>query len=97
MISEKFPGLLELPTEDKWSVVHELWQSLASEAGMEPADPGIAALLEERFQAYLADPTQAIPANEMWERLGLQKRACTPASLPPHIQRSWGRWSKAEG
>jgi putative addiction module component (TIGR02574 family) len=75
MISEKFPGLLELPTEDKWRVVHELWQSLAREAGLEPADPEIAALLEERFQAYLADPTQAIPANEMWERLELQKRA----------------------
>ena len=75
MISEKFPGLLELPTEDKWRVVHELWQSLARDAGLEPADPGIAALLEERFQAYLADPTQAIPANEMWERLELQKRA----------------------
>jgi putative addiction module component (TIGR02574 family) len=75
MISEKFPGLLDLPVEDKWRVVHELWQSLALEAGLELADPGIAALLEERFQAYLADPSQAIPANEMWDRLELQKRA----------------------
>ena len=75
MVSEQFPGLLDLPTEDRWRLVYERWESLVKEVEAAPADRAIVALLEERHQASLADPTQAISSKETWERLEARKKA----------------------
>ena len=74
MLLEKLPEVQSLPPEEKWRLIDELWRDLATQVEDAPADANVVELLEERFQAYLADPSQARPVDEVFGRLAEKKR-----------------------
>ena len=74
MLIEKLPDVQSLPAEDKWLLIDELWQDLARRVEAAQADPDIVKLLEKRFGDYLADPSQASPMEEVFERLARRKQ-----------------------
>jgi len=74
MLIEKLPDVQSLPLEEKWLLIEELWQEVARQVESTPADADVVKLLEARFADYLADPSQASPAETAFERLAERKR-----------------------
>jgi putative addiction module component (TIGR02574 family) len=74
MLLEKLPEVQSLSPEEKWRLIDELWRDLATQVEDAPADANVVELLETRFEAYLADPSQARPADEAFARLAEKKR-----------------------
>ena len=74
MLLEKLPEVQSLPPEEKWRLIDELWNDLARQLEGAPPDANVVALLEQRFADYLADPSQARSADEVFTRLAERKR-----------------------
>jgi len=67
MIAERFPELASLPLDEKRILLDELCEDIATSNA---PDPRIVKLLEERWQAYLDDPSGAITLEEFRNRIG---------------------------
>ena len=70
MIAERFPGLAELPLEEKRLLLNELCEDIAS-TDQDSPDPRIVKLLEERWQAHENDPSGALTLEEFRRRPGV--------------------------
>ena len=68
MILEKVPEVQRLSEEEKWLLIHELWNELLPLPDHEPSEE-IVALLDRRMAEYQANPASASPWNEVKERL----------------------------
>ena len=69
MIIETIPGLEGLTTHQKAILARELWEdAVGSELDL-PEDPETEKLLEERWQAYLENPSSARPWEEVKKRI----------------------------
>jgi len=65
MIAEQIPAIGKLSARDKYLLANELWEEIASDEASLPFDDAVVALLEERRQEYLKDPSKVI----YWEEL----------------------------
>ncbi len=75
MLLERLPAVQSLAPEEKWLLIDELWLELAQQVESVPADPKIVELLEQRFNQYLADSSQASPVDAVFARLAERKKA----------------------
>jgi hypothetical protein len=50
MIAERFPGLAQLPDEDKMTLMAELWKDVMDDS------PALAEFVEQRWQEYQQHP-----------------------------------------
>ncbi|MBV9492458.1 MAG: addiction module protein [Verrucomicrobia bacterium] len=74
MLLERLPEVQALAPEDKWRLIDELWRDLARQLDADGRDANVVELLERRFSAYLADPSQGRPADEVFASLAERKR-----------------------
>jgi putative addiction module component (TIGR02574 family) len=74
MLLERLPEVQSLAPEDKWRLIDGLWRDLAGQLDAAGPEAKVVELLEQRFAAYLADPSQARPADEVFARLAERKR-----------------------
>ena len=74
MLLERLPEVQSLAPEDKWRLIDELWRDLARQLDAAGPEANVVELLEQRFSAYLADPSQARPADEVFASLAERKR-----------------------
>lgn len=78
MISDRFPGLTNLSTEEKNQLIREIWQSLIKDEAPElPAD--FVELLNEQVEYQLAHPCPGTQWDDIWECIE-QKKAELRAS-----------------
>ena len=67
MIAERFPGLAQLPDEDKMTLMAELWKDVMDDA---PDDnPALAEFVEKRWQEYQQHPEQVSPWSDVKARI----------------------------
>ena len=67
MIAERFPGLAQLPDEDKMTLMAELWKDVMDDA---PDDnPALAEFVEKRWQEYQQHPDQVSPWSDVKARI----------------------------
>ena len=67
MIAERFPGLAQLPDEDKMTLMAELWKDVMDDA---PDDnPALADFVEQRWQEYQQHPEQVSPWSDVKARI----------------------------
>ena len=74
MLLERLPEVQSLSVEDKWRLIDELWSDLAKEVERRGVDENIVALLNQRFEEYVQDPTQAQALDSCLARLAERKR-----------------------
>jgi putative addiction module component (TIGR02574 family) len=74
MLLERLPEVQSLASENKWRLIDELWRDLARQLDAAGPEANVVALLEQRLAAYLADPAQARPADEVFASLAERKR-----------------------
>jgi putative addiction module component (TIGR02574 family) len=74
MLLERLPEVQSLAPEDKWRLIDELWRDLARQLDAARPEANVIELLEQRFSAYLTDPSQARPADEVFASLAERKR-----------------------
>ena len=74
MLLERLPEVQALAPEDKWRLIDELWRDLARQLDAAGPEANVVELLEQRFSAYLTDPSQARPADEVFANLAERKR-----------------------
>ena len=74
MILEKLPGAQALTSDEKWSLMAELWLELSAGLESAPVRPEHLVLLEQRFADYLARPELARRWEEVRQRLAESKR-----------------------
>ena len=67
MITERFPGITQLPDEDKLTLMAELWQDVVDDSAAE--NPALAELVEQRWQEYRAHPEQVSPWGDVKARI----------------------------
>jgi len=70
MIAEQIPAIGKLSARDKYLLANELWEEIASDEASLPFDDAVVALLEERRQEYLKDPSKVISWEELKAKLG---------------------------
>jgi len=63
------PGFDELPVEDQIDYIQSLWDRIAVSANELPLQDWQARILDDRLAKHRADPTAAMPADEVMERL----------------------------
>jgi len=68
MIAEKFPGLAELPKQDKRQLIGELCAELSPADGESP-DPRIVEILQRRWEEHDADPSGSLTLEEFRKRV----------------------------
>ena len=73
MIIERFPGVQDLSTEEKWTLMDELEASLLASSEQEVADPKILAGLAKRMAEYEAHPETGTTWEAVREKLFLKK------------------------
>ncbi|MCF7786258.1 MAG: addiction module protein [Prosthecobacter sp.] len=67
MIVERFPGLAQLPDEDKMTLMAELWKDVMDDT---PDDnPELAEFVEQRWQEYRQHPDRVSPWSEVKARI----------------------------
>ena len=69
MILERFPDIQKLTKEQRVELYCELQDIVVEENELIEPDPELLAVLEERYQEYLANPELARPAEEVLARL----------------------------
>jgi putative addiction module component (TIGR02574 family) len=74
MLLERLPEVQSLAPEEKWRLIDELWRDLARQLEAAGPETNVIDLLEQRFSAYLADPSQGRPADEVFASLAERKR-----------------------
>ena len=74
MLLERLPEVQSLSVEDKWRLLDELRCDLAREVERAGVDENTLALLNQRFEEYVQDPTQAQPLGACLGRLAERKR-----------------------
>jgi putative addiction module component (TIGR02574 family) len=74
MLIEQLPNVKALPAEQKRILIDELWLELAHECESEAPNTDIAALLEKRFAAFIADESTASPVDAAFAKLAERKR-----------------------
>jgi putative addiction module component (TIGR02574 family) len=67
MIAERFPGIAQLPDEDKMTLMAELWQDVMDDATSE--NPALAEFVEKRWQEYRQHPERVSPWSEVKARI----------------------------
>lgn len=67
MIAERFPGLVELSDDDKFTLMAELWQDVTDHSATD--DPALAELVEQRWQDYQKHPERVSPWSDVKARL----------------------------
>ena len=67
MIAERFPGLAQLPDEDKMTLMMELWKDVMDDT---PDDnPVLAEFVEQRWREYQQHPDRVSPWSEVKARI----------------------------
>jgi hypothetical protein len=74
MLLERLPEVQSPSVENKWRLMDELWSDLAQEIERAGIDENTLALLNQRFEEYVQDPTQAQPLDACLGRLAERKR-----------------------
>ena len=69
MITERIPQIKSLSIQEKKLLMNELWEEIR-QSGEEEPDPAVIALLQSRWDHYLANPDSAITLEEFRKRLG---------------------------
>jgi putative addiction module component (TIGR02574 family) len=72
MIAEQYPGLLELPDDEKLQLAGELWHAVIDDADED--DPILASLIEARLADYQAHPDRVSTWEEVKARLLAHRR-----------------------
>ncbi|MGV3664418.1 MAG: addiction module protein [Prosthecobacter sp.] len=67
MIAERFPGIAQLPDEDKMTLMAELWQDVMDDTPAE--NPALAEFVEGRWQEYRKHPERVSPWSEVKARI----------------------------
>lgn len=67
MIAERFPGLVQLSDDDKFTLMAELWQDVTDDAATD--DPALAELVEQRWQDYQKHPEQVSHWSDVKARI----------------------------
>ncbi len=67
MIAERFPGITQLPDEDKLTLMAELWQDVMHDDAAE--NPVLAELVEQRLQEYRAHPERVSSWSDVKARI----------------------------
>ncbi len=67
MIVERFPGLAQLPDEDKMTLMAELWKDVMDDTSVD--DPALAEFVEQRWQEYRQHPERVSPWSEVKARI----------------------------
>lgn len=69
MISDRFPGIHDLSSQEKRDLASELWDD-AGEGHSDPAfDAAVAELLERRHERYLENPDEVVSWEGIRSRL----------------------------
>lgn len=67
MIAERFPGLAQLPDEDKMTLMAELWKDVMDDT---PDDnPVLAEFVEQRWQEYQKHPERVSAWSDVKARI----------------------------
>ncbi|WP_395746382.1 addiction module protein [Prosthecobacter sp.] len=67
MIAERFPGLAQLPDEDKMTLMAELWKDVMDDT---PDDnPALAEFVEQRWQEYQQHPDRVSAWSDVKARI----------------------------
>jgi putative addiction module component (TIGR02574 family) len=64
-----FPEVQSLPTQKKLQLAEELWLSVSRELQSIDVSADVKLKLEERWETYLRDPSQAITLEEFKRRI----------------------------
>jgi putative addiction module component (TIGR02574 family) len=67
MIAEQYPGLLDLPDDEKLQLAGELWHAVIGDAAGD--DPALASFIEARLADYQAHPDSVTAWGEVKARL----------------------------
>jgi putative addiction module component (TIGR02574 family) len=69
MTKEEIQKLLELPAEERLELAQALWQSLEADVGALPVTEAQRAVLDERLEAFLAQPNDVLTWSEVKAKL----------------------------
>ena len=70
MIAEQNPAIGELSPQEKYILANELWEEISADENLIPFNDAVVALLEERHEEYLKDPTKVVTWEELKAKLG---------------------------